>query len=436
MKTRLSATDAFFVAYQETSGVLMQLGVEVELKGCVTRADVDEVLMHIVRRWPPLGQRLRERLFGMAWEGESRATEMIRVAESRETLAEWRNRPLNPFVESPFQVLWIVDRERHLLAFRAHHAVMDGEGFFAVCAEALKKLAERFGARRPGAALVSERAIDSKAAPGRRTPKRRPLREAWKNLQRLRNEARSNQSARLAIRSCTPGDIAIVKRDLEKLEFRELQQQASNAGVTRGWLCASAWIRAIHAWNLSRDANAQPLISLEVPVSLRRGREVQIGNLISPLTLYGDATKPLPTLASTLKQQMSTALRQRSHLALPSLASPAKFIPFRLFRKLAANPELTGFATSHFAWFEQSQSIHDDVLRISGGALQLVDQQLYTPVCLHMGAAVAILAWPERAQVFLTHRLTALSTSDAHTLLNLMVQQLGQRSLSRQQVAV
>ena len=30
---RVSAIDAFFVAYQESSGVLMQLGVEVELQG-------------------------------------------------------------------------------------------------------------------------------------------------------------------------------------------------------------------------------------------------------------------------------------------------------------------------------------------------------------------------------------------------------------------
>jgi hypothetical protein len=49
--TRLSAIDAFFVAYQETSGVLMQLGVEVELKGRIMRADVERMLEHIVRRW-------------------------------------------------------------------------------------------------------------------------------------------------------------------------------------------------------------------------------------------------------------------------------------------------------------------------------------------------------------------------------------------------
>ena len=129
-------------------------------------------------------------------------------------------------------------------------------------------------------------------------------------------------------------------------------------------------------------------------------------------------------------------MRQRMHLALPSFSAPGKFLPWEVFRRIAASPELTGFATSHFAWFEHAQTIHDEVFRASGGTLQIVDQQIYTPVCLHMGAAVAVLAWPERAQVFLTHRLNALSTSDANVLLDLMVQELSTQHLNRQQIAV
>ena len=123
--TRLSAIDAFFVAYQETSGVLMQLGVEVELKGRITRSDLEEVLLHIVRRWPPLGQRLHKGMFGLSWEGECCVNEMLTVTERREALAEWRNRPLNPFVEAPLQLRWLVDGGRNLFAFRAHHAAVD-----------------------------------------------------------------------------------------------------------------------------------------------------------------------------------------------------------------------------------------------------------------------------------------------------------------------
>lgn len=435
--TMLSATDAFFVAYQETSGVLMQLGVEVEVKGRITRSDLEQVLLHIVRRWPPLGQTLRRRLFGLAWEGECRVNEMLTVTETREALAEWRNRPLNPFVEPPVQLLWLAEGDRNLFAFRAHHAVVDGEGFFAVCVEGIRKLVEilrpQMNADERGSDLYSSAPIRGQ------NPKRQlKLRDALETVQQMRKAARADRSAKLATRSCTPGHTAIVERKLNQTEFRELQQQATELGMPAGWLCASAWMKAIHAWNISRGVNSTSLISLEVPVSLRRRRDtpVRIGNWISPLTLYGDASQSLEDLAQDLKQQLSRAVRQKSHLALPMVSGPAKFLPWPLFRRLAASPELTGFATSHYAWFEQAQTLHDDVLRLSGGALQLVDQQIYPPVCLHMGAALSVLAWPEHAQLFLTYRLTALSSVEAQRLLDLMVQELGQRRMSRQQVAV
>jgi len=421
--TRLSAFDAFFVAYQESSGILMQLGVEVELKGHLTQDDLDRMLRQIVQRWPPLGQRLHKSLFGCLWKGKCSTEAMLHIAKRKEVLAEWRNRPLDPFREPPFQLLWIANDDRHLLAFRAHHAVVDGEGFFAICAEAVR-------------ALAGKQATDFTDNYG--SIRHVKVSEAVRNLQRLRKESRSNQSARLAVRSCAPGAISIVERDLENDDFRELQQRATQLNVAPGWLCASAWMRAIHAWNCSLGKDTTSLISIEVPVSLRRRRdiEVRIGNRISPLTLYSDATLLLEDLAKDLKQQMSQAMRQRLHLALPRLFSPAKYLPMGIFCKLASNPELTGFATSHFAWFEQVRTIHDEIFRASNGALQIVDQQIYTPVCLHMGAALAVLAWPERAQIFLTHRLTAFSTSDARMLMDLVVQELGSRYPGRRQVAV
>src|SRR6185436_17616665 len=106
---RLSAIDAFFVAYQETSGVLMQLGVETELKGPISREDVEKMLSHLVRRWPPLGQQASRRLFGLAWEGEPRVRAMLQIGEKRDELSRWRNKPLNLFIEPPFQVLWIAN---------------------------------------------------------------------------------------------------------------------------------------------------------------------------------------------------------------------------------------------------------------------------------------------------------------------------------------
>jgi len=406
--TMLSAVDAFFVAYQETSGVLMQIGVEVELQGRLTREDIERMLLHVVKRWPPLGQRLRRDWFGLSWAGRPRTSEMLCVAGNR---AEWRNRPLNPFREPPFQVLWIEEDQKNHLAFRAHHAVVDGEGFFEVCAEALRALAGK---------RVATDQTDLKNGSSRVVG----IKDALQRVQQLREEARLDKSARIAVRSNALGPIAMVERDLDR-------------GHLDGWLCASAWMKAIHRWNCWRDQTTSSLISLEVPVSLRRNRDsLTIGNQISPLVLYGDATQPLEDLAQQLKQQMTRSLRQQKHLALPSLAGPAKFLPWEVFRRIAASPELTGYATSHFAWLEHAQMIHDEMSRASNGALQLVNQQLYTPVCLHMGAAVAVLAWPSRAQVFLTHRLNALSTSDANALLDLMVQELGAQHLGRQQVAV
>jgi hypothetical protein len=410
--TMLSAIDAFFVAYQESSGVLMQLGVEVELKGRITRDDVQRMLLHVVKRWPPLGQHLRREWLGLSWEGKQKMSEMLRVAERRDALAAWRNQPLNPFHEPPFQVLWIEEGPVNLLAFRAHHAVVDGEGFFRVCAEALRALA--------GKVTTAHRDEGGSA----RSIK---VKGAFENLQRLREEARSDRSARIAVHSTEPGPIAIVERDFER----------DHLGTMPGWICAAAWMKAIHAWNCSRGKGTKSLISLEVPVSLRRNRDnVSIGNRISPVVLYGDGAQPLEDLAEQLKQQMSRAVRQRRHLALPSLSGPAKFLPWDVFRRIAASPELTGFATSHFAWLEHEQTIHEDVFRASGGALQMVNQQIYTPVCLHMGAAVAILAWPKHVQVFLTHRLNALSTNEAEVLLDLMVRELAAQHVSRRKVAV
>ena len=418
--TMLSAIDAFFVAYQESSGVLMQLGVEIELTGRITRGDVERMLSHVVGCWPPLGQRLRRGWLGLSWEGKPRTSEMLRVAEMRDSFAEWRNRPLNPFREPPFQLLWIATEDSHLFAFRAHHAVVDGEGFFGVCAEAVGALA--------GKTVTADKDGFTRAV---------KVKDALQMVQQLRKQAQSDKSARLAVRSVTAGPIAIAERDLETRALRELKERAAELGVAPGWLCAAAWIKAIHGWNRSRGPATTSLISLEVPVSLRRGRNaMSIGNRISPLVLYGDAAQPLEDLAQQLKQQMSQAMRQRTHLALPSLSGPAKFLPWEVFRRIAASPELTGFATSHFAWLEHAQTIHDEVLRASGGALQMVNQQIYTPVCLHMGAGMAILAWPNRAQIFLTHRLNALPANDANVLLDLMVHELVEKHLSRQQVAV
>ena len=56
--SRLSATDAFFVAYQQHSGVLMQLGGEIDLEGELRQEDLEQMISYLVARWPRLGQNV------------------------------------------------------------------------------------------------------------------------------------------------------------------------------------------------------------------------------------------------------------------------------------------------------------------------------------------------------------------------------------------
>jgi hypothetical protein len=189
-------------------------------------------------------------------------------------------------------------------------------------------------------------------------------------------------------------------------------------------------MRAIKAWNVSQGLPANDLVSLEFPVSLRRGHNGDrenghdlLGNFISPLVLFGDASQPLDQLARELRKQLLQAIRSQSHLGTPLLTAPGKFLPWPLFRRVAVNSRTTGFATSHFTWFEQTD-VHAMFARGSEGTLRLTGQRIYTPVCLHMGAAVAVLASPDYAQIFLTYRATALSTQQAEELVDLIVAEL------------
>ena len=151
--------------------------------------------------------------------------------------------------------------------------------------------------------------------------------------------------------------------------------------------------------------------------------------------LYGDAKQPLEDLAQQLKQQMSRAMRQRTHLALPSLSAPAKFLPWEVFRRIAASPELTGFATSHFAGSSTRKRFTTrSSARQMARCKSSISRSIRRFVC----------TWAPRSQTshgpsvhkFLTHRLNALSTNDANVLLDLMVQELVAQQPGRQQVAV
>src|SRR5256885_548604 len=141
-RTGLSTIDAFFVAYQQQSGILMQLGGEVELEGEVHRSDVEQMVSYIVSRWPRLGQTLRKGFVGLAWEGDCQTEKMLSVERGNGAAVHWRNQPIDPFHEPPFQVLWNPNGSSSTLAFRAHHSVMDGESFVAVTLDAAHFLSQ------------------------------------------------------------------------------------------------------------------------------------------------------------------------------------------------------------------------------------------------------------------------------------------------------
>jgi hypothetical protein len=419
----LSQIDSFFVAYQERSGILMQLGAEVELEGKITRGLLEAVLTQLVNRWPQLGQTLRRRFLGISWGGEVRTGDMLHTADQPDAVVQWRNRPINPFIEPPFQLLWIPGEGRNLVAFRAHHAVMDGQAFFYVCTKALHFLARlsageepTFPGKIPG--LTLKHLIKPL-----KIIRRGKLKSMWRYVRWMSTEAVANRSARIALQACEPGDIAICERRLDKDHIKELNEYAAAHQLTPFWLCAAAWIRAINQWNKEQADTGNSLISLEVPVSLRGKHSMDecIGNFISPLILFGDAAQPTVHLAGLLKQQFLKGVKDRSYLGMPVFTSPGKYLPWPLFRRVAVTTAASGFATSHFTWLEQKDSLISDIYKFSNGTLQMVDQCIYTPVCLHMGAALFVLAMPEHIQLFITHRLNALPTNAANNLADLLL---------------
>jgi hypothetical protein len=421
----LSQLDAFFVAYQERTGILMQHGVEVEARGELQRERLEEVLAYLVSRWPRLGQTLHKGLTGLHWRGECQLEKMLQVAEESDALARWRNQPLDPFREPPFQLLYLPGTERSTLAFRSHHAVADGEAFILICTEAMRVLAlMKGGGTLPQPETTPRFKLTEIISPPALLWKGK-LFEMWRYMRWLGTEARAGRSMSLTMSERAPGDIATCERLLDETDFDGIKERAVAAGVTPAWLCAAAWVRAIGTWNSSRSIAATGLVSLEVPVSLRPRRSPQdyVGNFISPLVLFGDPSEPLEKVAFGLREQFKTRLQQCSHLGVPLFTAPARFLPWPLFRRLAVNQASTGFATSHFTWLEQ-QTDYQEFSSLSRGTLQLVDFHIYTPVCLHMGAALAVVPFAGSAKLVLTYRLTAFSNTDAESLLDLIAVEL------------
>ncbi|UCE04638.1 MAG: hypothetical protein JSW07_13550 [bacterium] len=424
----LSQIDAFFVAYQERSGILMQLGGEAELRGDIHVVHVMEMLQQLVSRWPQLGQKLSCRLFGLKWSGETRLEEMLYTTNSIDSLTDWRNQPINPFEAPPFQLLWVSEQDRHILAFRAHHAVIDGEAFFDVCIEALSILAKLCGGHSiPLQSKIPQISMLKLLNPMQllRSGK---IQSMISYIRRMGAEANADRSIRLRIRECKPGDTAIWEQRLNNTCLKQFKINAQAHNINPLWLFAAAWARAIHIWNNDESEPSNSFISFEIPVSLRRKyRSYEtIGNYISPLTLFGEATLPIIDLARILRRQFVKEIRNRSFLAMPLFSALGRFLPWALFRRVSVSTTSTGFATTHFTWLEQKRDIYSEIEKYSNGRLEMLNQIIYTPVCLQMGVALMVITMSDHLHLFITYRLTALHAEDVNQLASILISELKQ----------
>jgi hypothetical protein len=467
----LTTTDAFFVAYQEQSRILMHFGAEFAVDGAVDRAAIDAAVGAALARWPALGMTLGRGVGGLRWRGEPRA--LVEESADAADIPRWRNTPIDPFREPPFGVLWVRRSARdHAVVLRCHHAVADGHLFFAIGCEVMTALGEHVGngnGRGRGSGTGSgsgdgggsgdgsgrdsgggigigrgrgdttvpahpERAFaeGERASRGPAHPlafgrlwREAKLGASIKHARWLSREAKADRSARIAMRAVAPGDVASSDRRLDARARRAVIERARDARVRPAWIAAAAWLQTLHAWNAERGTD-NPMFSVEVPVTLRRGAGgmSDTGNHLAVLTLFADARAPIDELARGMWRDYAAGVRRRDHLAVPFLANPARLLPWPVFRRVAVSPTSTGFATTHFTWLAHEPELHARVRARSSGALAVVDQRIYTPVCLAMGAALCVLDWPDSLQLAITHRLTGLSADDAGRLGELLVERL------------
>jgi hypothetical protein len=432
--TRLSQVDAFFVAYQEKSGILMQLGSETDLLGILTRDHFLSMLRSLTSRWPQLGQRISKGISGLFWDDKTTLDGMFHYTTDKSVMEQWRNKTIDPFREPPLQVLWVDQGTKHSLVFRAHHCVMDGEAFLKMCIEAAKalSLAQRGEKQEPppeeGFTGLS---IHDLKGEGR-------ILDLIRYVRWLSKEARNPSKGSTYQRQCTPGEIGIQERAFNPVFMEELRQFAKRKGSSLMWMCAGAWIKALYQWNVLNREESSPFLSLEFPVSIRRNARTRnaIGNLISPLTLMADARNPIEEIALSLQSQTLEGIRKRFHFGVPLFTLPGKYVPWSIFRRLAVNQTTSGFATSHFSWFEYKEDPKLLFSENSGGGLELVTQRIYTPVCLHMGAALSALISPQEPKLFITYRKTGFSEEDIRIVGDFLTQGLQNLVLKREALHV
>ncbi|MEZ6186064.1 MAG: hypothetical protein R3F62_13765 [Planctomycetota bacterium] len=411
--TRLTQVDAFFVAYQQAHGVALQLACEAELEGPLARPQLERALRHTVRRWPQLGQRLRAGLVGVRWAGAPRLE--LEQGPAEESSA-WRNRLVDPFREAPCAVRWSPTPRGGRVAFRFHHAVADGEAVYTVVQAVLESAARASAGREPEPR--DPRPAEHPFGVGSLLRGRRGTwRSMWQSLRGLQREAKQNDSTRLALASTDPGPVRVDTYRLGARELATLGLRARAFEVTSNLCVAACWARALSRFNAARGVDPGSKLSLEVPFSVRRGPATEVlGNLVSPLVLSGPGRAPVGVLARRYGQQWRTQRAARAHLAMPFFTAPGRFLPWPVFRRLAADEAWSGFASGHYTWLEDPQGLGPSIAAASDGALRLTDYLMHPPVCRTMGATLVAYRAGDALNLYLATRTTALSVEAAREL--------------------
>ncbi len=401
MSERLSAFDAFFLAFQRRAGVAMHLGLSFELRGALARSALEAGIDSVLARWPDLARVVRPGLLGVRYAGPSLRERVLDVVTSDKAFDGRMNDTIDPFTGPSLSVTWRARDDAHRVLVRAHHACFDGEGFVAMALRLIETLAAHGHTQREERKPLQRRSA-------RRAP--RGIVSLWREKREKDRRVIADAHRRIALACARPGPVAV---ECDRIEGDTLARVRSKSEAT-GLRAIAAWTRAVHA-----EIGGGGEVAVEVPVSLRAttGAGDAMGNHLAPLVFYADGTRSFDDVTHALRQQFRSAIA-RAHLDVDRrFAAPGRWLPWPVFERVAITPITTGNATSHVAALRLDRSPRERVRALSHNALSLVRWNPFSPVCLRMGAALTVIDAPDELVLAVTYRANALSRARARAML-------------------
>lgn len=407
---RLSAFDAFFVAYQRQAGIAMHLGLDVELEGALDARAIDRGVSAVLSRWPSLGAPLSRGLTGLHTTARADVKAIARRERDWRAAGEAINAMIDPFEGPSLRVSWASEGDaRHRVVLRVHHAMMDGEGFAAVAMVFFAALAGGANGTHTSDRPVRARGVRDRALSELAREKRR------------RDERVGAAKHRMFSLGCVaPGPVAVVSATVSGDALARAMTACERLSVSPALWVIAAWARAAHA-EVAREGE----VAVEVPVSARarEGLGNRRGNHIAPLVFFVDGQRSMEHVARGLRASLRDAV-ERGHLEMDRvMAAPGAMLPWAVFERIAVNPSTTGNATTHVAAVRVDRSVR--ALFAPSSAVKLVRWTPFSPVCLKMGAALTAIQAPDEWSLAVTYRCNAMSESRAKSLLDRALNELG-----------